>query len=290
MKRIDRRAAVSLHQARPRRSASRRTKVGVETLESRSMLATMGCSPLAPAPPASLAADVVSVTGNMEKSILVIAVPVTGFTYARSCSGVTIAGYTGTCRNVVIPASIAGLPVTGIATQAFRGSAIQTVSIPSSVRVIGADAFKDCSRLTTIDVAQGNASYLSMHGVLYTRNPRGYDTLVTCPRAKTGTVVIPYGVRTIGTNAFNGTALSVVTVPLTVTSIGTRAFYGARNLQSVQFQGNAPALQSEAFTGANRQAAVCFFTDTSGWTSSYGGLRTAGSRRCGSGPPLGPGA
>lgn len=70
------------------------------------------------------------------------------FTYTSGNGAVTITGYTGTNTSVVIPSSIATLPVTHIASNAFQGNAVMTnVTVPRSVTSIGASAFGSCPQL-----------------------------------------------------------------------------------------------------------------------------------------------
>ena len=56
-------------------------------------------------------------------------------------------------ENVTIPATYAGLPVTGIQSSAFEGcTSLTSITIPSSVTSIGSYAFRDCISLTSITI------------------------------------------------------------------------------------------------------------------------------------------
>ena len=64
------------------------------------------------------------------------------FTYTESGGTITITGYTGTGGAVVIPATIAGMPVVSIGDIAFANiSYMISVTIPNSVTSIGSFAF-----------------------------------------------------------------------------------------------------------------------------------------------------
>jgi hypothetical protein len=92
--------------------------------------------------------------------------------------------------------------VTSIGDDAFRGcSRLTSVTIPTSVTSIGEHAFRGCSRLTEIDVSTSNTKYQSIDGILY--NKAG-DTLIRCPEDKKGSVTIPASVTSIGGWAFEG--------------------------------------------------------------------------------------
>ncbi len=78
------------------------------------------------------------------------------FTYALNIGNpatVTIAEYIGTDLNVVIPDNLNGIPVTGIGYEAFYNwTALNSITIPSSVTSIGDDAFYNCYKLTSITI------------------------------------------------------------------------------------------------------------------------------------------
>ena len=64
---------------------------------------------------------------------------------------ITIAGYSGTSTEVIIPETINGHSVTSIGSDAFSGcSNLTSIEIPSSVTSIGKGAFFGCSSLTSI--------------------------------------------------------------------------------------------------------------------------------------------
>ena len=71
------------------------------------------------------------------------------FTYSTG-SEITITGYKGTAKDVVIPETIEGKKVTVIAENAFNGKSIETAFIPKTVKTVKAKAFVNCSSLTTI--------------------------------------------------------------------------------------------------------------------------------------------
>lgn len=60
--------------------------------------------------------------------------------------------YTGERRDVVIPATIAGYPVTVIHDNAFAGTGVETVTLPDTVITVGWFAFYGCTALRWIEV------------------------------------------------------------------------------------------------------------------------------------------
>lgn len=99
---------------------------------------------------------------------------------------------------------------------AFAGCALLTkVDIPASVSHIGLCPFKwdvnnydSQSKLTAIDVADGNQWYASIDGVVYNKD---ITTLITAP-----------------------SAITKVDIPATVTELAPMAFYGCRQLASLE--------------------------------------------------------
>jgi hypothetical protein len=71
------------------------------------------------------------------------------FTYDVSGSTVIIIGYTGAGGAVVIPDTIDSKPVIRIGNEAFKDkTSLISVTIPSSVTIIGEAAFANCTGLT----------------------------------------------------------------------------------------------------------------------------------------------
>ena len=67
-----------------------------------------------------------------------------------------------------------------------------------------------------------------------------------------GTLVIPEGVTSIGSEAFRGcTGLTGLVIPSSVRSIGARAFYGCENLSGVIYLDSGVSCAASAFTGTN---------------------------------------
>ena len=130
--------------------------------------------------------------GRLFALLLLFALPAAmqaeDFQYTTNNGTVTITGYTGAGGDVIIPSTIAGLPVTSIGSSAFfLGTSITSVTIPDSVMSIGDSAFSACHSLTN--------------------------------------VTIPNSVATIGAGAFSFCSrLTRVTIGNSVTSIGIGAF------------------------------------------------------------------
>ena len=86
--------------------------------------------------------------------------------------------------------------VTKIGDSAFgRCENLAEITIPDSVTYIGKEAFYGCKSLTEITVSPDNKNYVSVDGVLFTKN---MSTLVAYPAGnERSTYTIPYGVKKI---------------------------------------------------------------------------------------------
>ncbi|MDD7651517.1 MAG: leucine-rich repeat domain-containing protein [Candidatus Faecousia sp.] len=78
--------------------------------------------------------------------------PAENFRYKRENGEITITGYTGADRGIVIPKEIDGRPVTKIGEQAFEGYDLTSVSFPETVTHIEMYAFRDCECLERVEL------------------------------------------------------------------------------------------------------------------------------------------
>lgn len=137
----------------------------------------------------------------------------------------------GDCRDakIVIPNTIKGHPVTGIASEAFKDDLNLTgITIPDSITNIGEKAFQNCSDLTDISIPNGVTSIEN-------------QTFSNCKKLKS--VTIPNSVTSIGDSAFSSCeSLESITIPSSVTSIGNGVFSNCESLGSVMIPNSVTSI------------------------------------------------
>ena len=129
--------------------------------------------------------------------------------------------------------------VTSIGAQAFTECMrLTSITIHSSVTSIGRIAFDACESLSKFTVAKKNPCFADIEGVLFNKNK---DTLLSYPNLKTERYVIPSGVVAIYEDAFSScNALRSLTIPESVRYIGREALTGCDYLAEVFCQGKTP--------------------------------------------------
>jgi len=129
-------------------------------------------------------------------SISVFGQSIDDFEYKSEFKALTITGYKGSGKAVVIPEKINGLPVTKIGYQAFAFKQLTSVNIPDSVTQIDNAAFYN-NRLTAVILPP---SLVSIGDIAFSFN-------------RITNVVIPSSVKRIGDEAFSENRLTSVTLP-----------------------------------------------------------------------------
>jgi hypothetical protein len=204
-------------------------------------------------------------------------------------SNVTITGYSGPGGVVTIPASILGLPVTGIGVTAFQGNttitsvlisngvlniadaafysctALTSVFIPDSVTNLGNSAFAYCSALMSVTggsnvMSMGQAAFddcAALPGIILSTNLAsvGSFTFFNCTALQS--IVIPASLTQLGDYMFDGcTGLTNVVLTNTLTGIGNGAFGGCSSLTSLTIPNGVTSIGSAAFVACTALASV----------------------------------
>ena len=126
---------------------------------------------------------------------------------------------------------------------AFYGlSHLTELNLPASIEDPGSYRIDTLEKIT---VEEGGKHYSSVDGVLLNGDK---TTVIYCPPKKTGSFVIPSGVRTIADSAFESCDnLTNITIPDTVQTIGNSAFSGCEGLAGLTIPSAVQTIGSYAF-------------------------------------------
>jgi len=185
-------------------------------------------------------------------------------------------------KSIIIPES-----VVTIGRQAFMYCrSLEQITIPNNIKMIGEEAFNycgsltsitipdcviltstqkspafhGCSSLTDILVCENHLKYSCQDGVLFNKDK---TTLIRCPEGKTGSYIIPDGVKNIAHSAFHWCdSLTSVTIPNSMMSIYCFAFTSCNLLTRIEIPDNVELISKSAFV---------FFSDKKSMTATYKG-------------------
>lgn len=155
------------------------------------------------------------------------------FTYEEAKDGITITGYTGEAKKVVIPDKINGTEVISIGNKAFwECTSLTGVTIPEGVTSIGDRAFEHCASLTSVTIPEGVTSI-------------GNDAFSLCGNLTS--ISLPKSLTSISSYGFSGTDLTSITIPENVRSIGCEAFFLCDKLKKVVLPEGITRISSKTF-------------------------------------------
>lgn len=149
---------------------------------------------------------------------------------------------------------------------------LKKVSIPSSVYEIGKDAFEGCYSLDSITVDTRNPMYLSMDGVLFSKDKR---MLIKYPNGNLRTeYTVPNGVYEIQEKAFYSCVnLVSVSTGNDVAYIGDNAFdYSYDNLKNITLGKSVIHIGKEAFGHCYKLEAITVDKENSNYSSDMYGV------------------
>jgi len=145
--------------------------------------------------------------------------------------------YDGEDMDVSIPIDYDNKSVKNIAQSAFKGSEIESVTMPDGLKEIDGYAFALCKNLNIVNIPEG---------VTDIGENAFFATFALTE------IELPKSLETLGINAFNASALTEIVIPENVKNVGEYAFADCSNLEEIKVLGKNTIIASNAFnTGTN---------------------------------------
>ena len=127
---------------------------------------------------------------------------------------------------------------------------LTSIKIGKNIKYISKKSFEGCDNLTEILVDERNNSYLSIEGVLFSKDK---SSLIMCPPNKSEqNYNIPEGTLEITRGAFSHCdGLTRVTLPKSLEMISKEAFKNCKNLRSIKIGKNVCGIAGSALEGCD---------------------------------------
>ena len=166
------------------------------------------------------------------------------FKFTKNRTGYTFEGYEATSvKAVTVPESYEGLPVNAVAAYAFENATdVEAVTIPSSVKTIGREAFRGCVNLKTLTLAEGIEK---IEPAVF----EGCESLTS--------VELPNTLTYIGAYAFQGCAgLEEINLPSGLSTLGEQVFSGCESLLAIEVPAGIKIIEKNMFRNCESLASV----------------------------------
>lgn len=167
--------------------------------------------------------------------------------------GMVITGIHNQCPDsLTIPDVINGNLITAIGNGAFANNdTIEEINIADTVETIGANAFENCSELSSVNF-NGNGSASNLYSI-------GNSAFNSC--SSLGNMLFPRELEYIGANAFEGCVNLTGFMQLygdTIEYIGNSAFAGCDKLETIALSSTLTTIGANAFNNCTSLATIFF--------------------------------
>lgn len=181
--------------------------------------------------------------------------PISDFEYENVDNNITITRYIGTDIHIVIPAKIKNVKVTEIGPACFENALVESVTLPSTIKIIGASAFEGCSALEDVIFpqelskikARAFADCISLRAITIPSDCIDEFSWEVFCGSGLETVIFDGNIKIIPNNAFLGTKLKEIILPASVKTIEFGAFSGCENLESIKLNEGLETIEVCAF-------------------------------------------
>lgn len=203
---------------------------------------------------------------------------------------VDITDYARTLSNIEVPNQINGVDILGIGMSVYSGcSNLKSVTIASSIKVIGQEAFRTCMALESVKF-EDNSNLESIEqraftscmalstfdfGVNNNLQRIGQEAFRYCTALKN--IIFPGKLVDIGNNAFETCGLVSVVFPPSLKKIGSSAFALSQSLEEVTFNKGLEELGAFSFNSCFSLASIKYTGTKAEWYAINRGAEWRGS-------------
>lgn len=199
---------------------------------------------------------------------------------------------TASLTELILPNSL-----TEVGMEAFWGSGIKSLTIGSNIQKMDYCSFRDCSKLTTINIPSIAAwCQITFVNGNVTTHPLEFAKVLTLNGEKVTDIVIDSSINKIGDYAFYGyeelksvrfekgitsigdysfqgcTGIEILEFPDGLASIGHNSFEGCTSIKRIKFSGTISRIDYSAFANCNNieviESSIMKPTETSAFTNS----------------------
>lgn len=175
-----------------------------------------------------------------------------------------LTGYDGTLTELILPDTVNGLPLVGIANQAFDNEpTLTTLRCGANIAWIGDETFYGCTALETVEIGSGVTSigYYAFEGTPWlTAQTDDFilagDGVLLKYQGDAAHVVIPDTVKVLSDAFFQNETIVEVTLGANVDTLGGYAFAYCSNLRAVNFNESLRVIGDSAFAFCDSLRAV----------------------------------
>ena len=176
-----------------------------------------------------------------------LAAPADAFDYYIEDDSVFISGYRGEDDHLILPAWIQDYPVVGITDNAFQGCTFSSITLPSTLRSIGSNAFYDCYELVNVHVPS-IGDWLDITFGNLDANPLNWGYHFYVNGEVPTRVIVPEGTSHIGFSAFYGWEwMEEISIPESVIDIGEYSFAYCSALEEIRLPQSMDSIGVRAF-------------------------------------------
>ncbi|MEG2396607.1 MAG: leucine-rich repeat protein [Oscillospiraceae bacterium] len=162
---------------------------------------------------------------------------------------IELKSFKGTSKELqfTVPDEYEGKPVTKLGDFSIANAEyIETLTIGKNINDISIWAISNCPKLKKINVDANNTKYMSIDGVLYTKDQK---QLVSYPNMKSKTYTVLDGTEEIANDAFYKCInIEEVVLPNSIIKISDRAFMKCAELKKLEIPNNVKSIGADGIS------------------------------------------